>query len=76
MCTAPLAKTTSAFNSLKYHFYADDNHIFCHITSDDAKTTFRQLEKCLSEIQLYMNLYKLKLNPANTEFIVFGAAAM
>ena len=66
----------SAFKSLKYHFYADDTQIYCQITLDDAKTTFRHLQKCLGDIYIRVNSNKLKLNPAKREFMVFGAAAM
>ena len=37
---------------------------------------FQHLKKCLSEMQLWMNSNKLKLNRSNTEFIVFGVADM
>ena len=67
---------TSTFKSLKYHFYADYTQVYCHITLHNAKTTFNHVEKCLSEIQLWMNSNKLKLNPSTTEFIVCGAAAL
>ena len=66
MDTALLEKLICAFESLKHHFYADGTQIYCHNTLDDAKTTFGYLEKCLSEIQLWMNSDKLKFNPSNT----------
>ena len=76
MYNAPLEKIFSTFKSLKYNFYAEDTQNYCHITLDYAKTTFSHLEKCLSEIQLWMNSKKVKLNPSKTEFMVFGAVAM
>ena len=67
---------SSLLLSLKYHFYAGHTQIYCHITLDDVKPTFSHLKKCVIEVQLWINLNKLKLNHSMIDFMVFGVAAM
>ena len=45
----------------KHHIYADDTQIYCHITPTNAKSAFNTLDQCLSDIQAWMDVNKLKL---------------
>ena len=38
--TSPLANIISGYKNLRYHFYADDTQIYCHITTENAKDVF------------------------------------
>jgi hypothetical protein len=73
MYTAPLANVISAYENLKYHFYADDTQLYFHISPNSTIQNFNQLQNCLVDIQKWMSSNKLKLNPDKTEFIIFGS---
>ena len=42
------------------------------IMPNDASNSIKEVQKCLSSVQLWMSANKLKLNPDKTEFIVLG----
>jgi hypothetical protein len=73
MYTSPLANVISAYDNLRYHFYADETQLYFHISPNSTKHEFVQLQRCLLYIQSRMSANKLKLNPDKTEFIVFGS---
>jgi hypothetical protein len=73
MYTSPLSNVISAYDNLKYHFYADDTQLYFHISPNSSKLDFAQLQSCLVDIQMWMTANMLKLNPDKTEFIVFGS---
>jgi hypothetical protein len=73
MYTTPLSNVISAYDNVKYHFYADDTQLYYHISAETASRDFAQLQKCLVDIQTWMSSNMLKLNPDKTEFILFGS---
>ena len=75
MYTTPLNKVISAYESVKFHFYADDTQLYIHLSPKSTKTAFTQLQQCLSHVQSWMGSNKLKLNPDKTEFILFGSSS-
>ena len=61
---------------LDIHGYADDHAIKIAFNSGltvDEQSAFMELEKCLKNIRSWMNINRLKMNDAKTEFIVFGS---
>ena len=70
--TSPLSKVISAYEGIKFHFYADDTQLYFHLNPNSTKASFQQLQHCLVDIQNWMSSNKLKLNPDKTEFILFG----
>ena len=60
---------------IKFHFYADDTQLYIHLSHKNASAALAKLNACLLDVQRWMSLSKLKLNPEKTEFIVFGSKA-
>ena len=60
---------------IKFHFYADDTQLYIHLSHKNASSALAKLNACLRDVQEWMSLSKLKLNPEKTEFIVFGSKA-
>ena len=73
--TTQLNKLISAYNSVKFHFYADDTQLYIQLSPDSTAAAFSQLQNCLRDIQSWMGSNKLKLNPDKTEFILFGSSS-
>ena len=67
--TTPLGQVIRKYTGVKY---ADDTHLFIHLSPDDSLKSFDHLKSCLNDIQVWISENKLKLNPGKTEFIVFG----
>ena len=59
-------------HGMSYHSYADDTQVY-HIIKPlgDWSDLARRLEKCLSDISVWMSTNMLKLNQYKTELIVF-----
>ena len=74
--TKPLAEILIAF-VLLYHLYADDSQLFksVNLDKDDQFEVLRNMQNCITEIGIWMNNNKLKLNQDKTEFIIFGSSA-
>ena len=51
-------------------FYADDTQLYIHLSHKNASSALAKLNACLHDVQEWMSLSKLKLNPEKTEFIV------
>ena len=73
--TTPLSKIIRLHPHIKFHFYADDTQLYIHLSHKDASSALAKLNACLHDVQEWMSLSKLKLNPGKTEFIVFGSKA-
>ena len=70
--TTPLSKVISAYETISYHFYADDTQLYISLTPSNFATAISTLQKCLTDVQSWMATNKLKLNPDKTEFILLG----
>ena len=73
--TTPLSKIIRLHPHIKFHFYADDTQLYIHLSHKNASSALAKLNACLHDVQEWMSLSKLKLNPGKTEFIVFGSKA-
>ena len=73
--TTPLSKIIRLHPHIKFHFYADDTQLYIHLSHKNASSALAKLNACLHDVQEWMSLSKLKLNPEKTEFIVFGSKA-
>ena len=71
----PLSKIIRLHPHIKFHFYADDTQLYIHLSHKNASSALAKLNACLRDVQEWMSLSKLKLNPEKTEFIVFGSKA-
>ena len=57
----------------KIHFYADDTQLYAHLSHKNTSVALSKLNACHKNIQRWMTLSKMKLNPDKTEFILFGS---
>ena len=57
---------------IKFHFYADNNQVYVHLSQKNASAAFEQLNRCPDDAKEWISTSKLKLNPDKTEFIIFG----
>ena len=70
----PLSKVTGTHPDIKYHFYADNTHLFIHMSHNNARLAFDKLNSCLLDVHKWMSSSMLKLNP-DKKFIIFGSHA-
>ena len=71
--TTPLRKIICLHPHIKFHFCADDTQLYIHLSHKNASSALAKLNACLQDVQRWMSLSKLKLNPEKTEFTVFGS---
>ena len=71
--TRPFSKIIHLHPHIKFHFYVDDTQLYIHLSHKNASAALAKLNACLHDVQQWMSLSKPKLNPENTEFIVFGS---
>ena len=60
------------FHEMQFHFYADDIHLYISFsTNKDAELTnsITKIEECLSDIDKWMSINRLKLNKDKTELL-------
>ena len=62
---------------INLHGFADD-HVMkksFKITNDNSNElkTIRDLEECISQVKVWMNQNRLKMNGEKTEFILYGS---
>ena len=67
--TTPLSKIIRLHPHIKFHFYADNTQLYIHLSHKNASSALAKLNACLRDVQEWMSLSKLKLNPEKTEFI-------
>ena len=73
--TTPLSKIIRLHPHIKFHFYVDDTQLYIHLSHKNASSALAKQNACLHDVQEWMSLSKLKLNPEKTEFMVFGSKA-
>ena len=69
--TAPLADILR-FHEMQFHFYADDPLLYISFsTNNDMELTnsITKIEECLSDIDKWMSINRLKLNKDKTELL-------
>ena len=69
--TAPLADILR-FHEMHFHFYADDTQLYISFsTNNDMELTnsITKIEECLSDIDKWMSINRLKLNKDKTELL-------
>ena len=60
------------FHEMQFHFYADDIHLYISFsTNKDVELTnsITKIEECLSDIDKWMSINRLKLNKDKTELL-------
>ena len=61
--TTPLSKIIRLHPHIKFHFYADDTQLYIHLSHKNASSALAKLNACLHDVQEWISLSKLKLNP-------------
>ena len=69
--TTPLSNIISNFN-VTHNLYADDTQIYLALDHRRFDSSFAEFTECLTCVQNWMAVVKLKLNPEKTEFIIIG----
>ena len=59
--TIPLGKIIKK-HDLNYHFYADDTQLYLSIEPSNVNDLIFSVEKCISDVKIWMEANKLKLN--------------
>ena len=55
---APLSGLIGSFTTVKHLLYGDDTEIYLSITPNDASNSIKEVQKCLSSVQLWMSANK------------------
>ena len=73
MYTNPLSSIIQSHRGIKHHFYADDTQLYITLSPSNFSQSMTALTDFLNDIQNFMAVNKLKLNPDKTEFILIGS---
>jgi len=71
MYTSPLSDIIDE-QAVPHQLYADDTQLYVSFSTDDSTDSLHRLKDCLENVQKWMFLNKLKLNPDKTEFLLIG----
>ena len=69
--TKPLTKIISLHPDIKFHFYVDDTQLYIHLYHKNASASLAKLNACLQDVQRWIDLSKLKLNPEKKLSLLF-----
>ena len=58
--------------NLSHHLYADDTQVYISLSQSNAQESVPTLSDCVTDILLWMESSKLKLNPDKTDLIIIG----
>ena len=61
--TTPLSQIISLHPDIKFHFYGYGTRLYIHLSHKNAPAVLTKLNTCLDDVQQWMALSKLKLNP-------------
>ena len=56
-----------------FHLYADDTQFYEACRMKDLPSLVSSTSHCISDVKIWMNSNKLKLNDDKTEFIIIGS---
>ena len=70
--TQPLSDVLE-HHQCSFHKFADDTEISLHGSPDTFTSTQESVQSCISDVLLWMNSNKLKLNPEKTEAMISGS---
>ena len=59
-------------HDVSHHMYADDTQVYIELSTSDTHKSISSLSDCLTDISLWLNSSKLKLNYDKTKFIIIG----
>jgi hypothetical protein len=59
-------------HDVQYVIYADDIQLFTHVTASNISSAINRLQACINDLQSWLKLIQLKMNPGKTEFIILG----
>ena len=59
-------------HNLSHHLYVDDTQDYISLSQSNAQESVSTLSDCFTDILLWMESSKLKLNPDKTDLIIIG----
>ena len=71
--SSPVASLVRLYD-ISVHCYADDTQLYVSFNLNEEAAVLNRLEQCVSDLRVWMNANRLKLNDSKTEFIIFGTS--
>ena len=62
--TTPGSKIIGLHPDVNFHFYANDTQLYVHLSHKNTSAALAKQNVCLQDVQRWMALGKLKLNPS------------